>query len=89
MDTDGTLFFSKKTYPRAIYPTIELGTCNEELAKQLQMLLAANGFRVRMRGNQKMGFHVALYGSKMLKKWADEIGFSNSKHSNKVGFRKI
>ena len=28
MDTDGTLFFSKKTYKHPIYPTIELRTCS-------------------------------------------------------------
>jgi hypothetical protein len=89
MDTDGTIFFSKKTYAQPIYPTIELRTCSEKLAKQMQMLFTVNDFSARMRGNQKEGFHVALYGTKMLAKWMEVIGFSNPKHSNKIKFRNI
>jgi hypothetical protein len=89
MDTDGTLFFSKKTYAQPIYPTIELRTCSAELAKQVQTLLIANGFRARKRGNQEEGFHVALYGIEMLSRWIAEIGFSNPKHASKVKFRNL
>jgi hypothetical protein len=89
MDTNGTLFFSKKTYKDPIYPTIELRTCSVELAKQLQTLLTTNGFRARIRGNQKEGFHVALHGTAMLTKWATEVGFSNPKHGNKIKSRNI
>lgn len=89
MDTDGTLFFSKKTYPQPIYPTIELRTCNVELAKQLKTLLVMNGFRARMRGDQKEGFHVALHGTAMLTNWANHIGFSNPKHENKIKSRNV
>jgi hypothetical protein len=89
MDTDGTLFFSKKTYDHPIYPTIELRTCSTGLAKQMETLLLQNGFRARLRGNEKEGYHVALYGIKMLRKWVMEIGFSNPKHANKVQFRKL
>jgi hypothetical protein len=59
------------------------------LAKQLQTLLVINGFRARMRGNQTEGFHVALHGPAMLTKWANEIGFLNPKHANKIKFRNI
>jgi hypothetical protein len=89
MDTDGTLFFSKKTYTYPIYPTIELRTCNAELAKQMQTLLTGNGFRARKRGNEEEGYHVALYGIEMLNRWKAEIGFSNPKHANKVQFRNL
>lgn len=89
MDTDGTLFFSKKTYNEPIYPTIELRTCNRKLANQIEALLSKQAFRARLRGNENEGFHVALYGREMLKKWVDEIGFSNSKHANKVTFRNL
>jgi hypothetical protein len=84
MDTDGTLFFSKKTYSEPIYPTIELRTCSKKLANQVEKLLSQQNFRARLRGNENEGFHVALYGTAMLRKWAVEIGFSNSKHANKV-----
>ncbi len=86
MDTDGTLFFSKKTYTAPIYPTIELRTCSNVLANQLSEVLQQNGFRARLRGDIKEGYHVALYGSEMLKLWIDKIGFSNPKHYNKLTF---
>jgi hypothetical protein len=89
MDTDGTLFFSKKTYSEPIYPTIELRTCSKKLAVQLTALLSQQNFRVRLRGSGREGFHVALYGVKMLRKWYTEIGFSNSKHANKVSLRNL
>jgi hypothetical protein len=89
MDTDGTLFFSSKTYKKPIYPTIELRTCNRKLADQMKDLLLHQNFRARMRGNEKEGFHVALYGTSMLEKWTAEIGFSNPKHINKLVFRKL
>ncbi|MCW4047936.1 MAG: hypothetical protein NWE99_10345 [Candidatus Bathyarchaeota archaeon] len=84
MDTDGTLFFSKKTYDYPIYPTIELRTASKKLSNQLETILLQNGFRARPRGNEKEGFHVALYGLEMLKRWMTAIGFSNPKHTNKI-----
>jgi hypothetical protein len=55
----------------------------------MQTLLTVNGFRARIRGAEKEGFHVALYGIEMLTKWTAEIGFSNPKHTNKVKFRNL
>jgi len=84
MDTDGTLFFSKKTYKLPIYPTLEIRTYSRNLASQITEILRQNGFRARPRGNEERGFHVALYGVKMLEKWIKEIGFSNSRHTNRL-----
>lgn len=84
MDTDGTLFFSNKTYDNPIYPTIELRTCSKMLANQIATILQQNGFRSRLRGDEKEGYHVALYGFEMLKRWINEIGFSNPRHLNKI-----
>jgi hypothetical protein len=86
MDTDGTLFYSKKTYTAPIYPTFELRTCSNVLASQLNKVLQQNGFRARSRGDIKEGYHIALYGFEMLKLWIDKIGFSNPKHYNKLSF---
>jgi hypothetical protein len=83
-DSDGTLFFSKKTYKSRIYPTIEIRTCSKELALQITKILRQRDFRARLRGNEKIGFHVALYGHKMLRKWMNDIGFSNTRHSSKL-----
>ncbi len=88
MDTDGTLFFSKKTYRNPIYPTIELRTVSELLANQITELLQHHNFRARLRGSGNEGYHVALYGQEMLKLWISEIGFSNPKHKNKISIQK-
>lgn len=88
MDTDGTLFFSKKTYDYPIYPTIEFRTISKKLANQIETILLQNDFRARLRGDEEEGFHVALYGFEMLKRWMNEIGFSNPKHMNKIQARK-
>ncbi|MCW4008171.1 MAG: hypothetical protein NWF09_05740 [Candidatus Bathyarchaeota archaeon] len=88
MDTDGTIFFSKKTYEDPIYPTLEIRTCSKILANQITQILQQNGFRARPRGNQTEGYHVAIYGFKMLSLWIKEIGFSNPKHLDKIQARK-
>lgn len=87
-DTDGTVFFSKKTYTEAIYPTLEISTISTFLATQINDQLQSQGFRVRTRVFQKGQYYpehkVALYGHEMLMKWINEIGFSNSRHINKL-----
>jgi LAGLIDADG-like domain len=82
-DTDGTFFLSRKTYKTAIYPTLEIRTYSKKLGIQIDGLLKERGFRSRLRGNEKLGYHVGLYGFDMLQKWAGEIGFSNGRHINK------
>ena len=85
VDTDGSVFVSKK--PGVLnYPCIELNTGSKELAFQLKNVLMTNGFRVASvqsriakngYKNSKISFKVSLNGQKNLKKWIDEIGFSN------------
>ncbi|MCW3999425.1 MAG: hypothetical protein NWE93_04225 [Candidatus Bathyarchaeota archaeon] len=84
MDTDGTVFYSKKTYEKPVYPTIEVRTCSKPLAIQINELLQQQTFRPRLRGDANEGYHVALYGNNMLNRWVKEISFSNSKHLNKI-----
>lgn len=83
-DTDGTVFFSKKTYKERIYPTIEISTMSKNLATQIGQELVSNGFRARIRGNDKRGYHIGLYGCKMLNLWLNKIGCSNPRHRNKI-----
>lgn len=79
-DTDGSIFFSdKKGSPN--YPTIELTTTSGVLATQIAEILAKKGYRVRPRkhrpGNNLVINRVALYGKKNMKRWFEEIGFTN------------
>ena len=83
MDTDGTLFFSRKTYKKAIYPSIEIRTFSRNLGIQVNGLLWRNGFRSHLRGNEDRGYSIGIYGETMLRKWVREIGFSNQRHGYK------
>ena len=82
VDTDGSVFVSKK--PRIErYPSIEIGTTSTNLAIQLKEILEARGFRVNkirvaMSKNSVLPINrIALNGKVQLRKWLDEIGFSN------------
>lgn len=81
-DTDGTVFVAKK--PRVErYPSIELTTCSKTLAEQVKFILEKQGFRVakiwkcKSKKSKRTSYRVPLNGQKNLKKWINEIGFSN------------
>lgn len=82
MDTDGTIFVSKK--PRIEkYPTMEITTTSRILANQLRDLLSNQGFRIgkirktKSKLNKLLAYRISLYGKKNIRKWLNEIGFSN------------
>ncbi|MBI3623839.1 hypothetical protein HY212_07215 [Candidatus Pacearchaeota archaeon] len=82
MDTDGTVFVSKK--PRVDkYPTMEITTTSQLLAEQLRRILLKQGFIVGniRKSTSKLSklpaYRVPLYGKENLRKWIREIGFSN------------
>ena len=82
MDTDGTVFVSKK--PRIEeYPTIEITTTSKVLANQLREILLKKGFRVAnireslSKLSKRVAYRVPLYGKENIRKWVNEIGFSN------------
>jgi hypothetical protein len=81
-DTDGSVFVSDK--PGAPnYPSIEITTVSKTLALQAREILLSAGFRVtNLHSNwSKLSttetYKVCLYGKTNLKKWINEIGFSN------------
>lgn len=86
-DTDGTFFLANKGY-RQDYPTLEISTCSENLAKQLEKTLNPE-FRIkkRIQKNNKyiLGrrFILALNGEKETQKWFNLIGSSNNYKLNK------
>ncbi len=83
-DTDGSVFVSKKPGIEK-YPCIEITTTSKNLSNQLRKLLDENGFRVTTRiekrkkpnPNALPSYKITLNGKKNLKKWVDEIGFTN------------
>ena len=82
MDTDGTVFVSKKLWVEK-YPTMEITTTSPTLAKQLRKILLQQGFKVgNIRASLsklsvRIAYQVPLYGKENIRKWLDKIGFSN------------
>lgn len=82
MDTDGTVFVSKKPGIEK-YPTMEITTTSRLLAEQLRKLLLEQGFRVGnireslSKMSKRIAYRVPLYGKGNIRKWLKEIGFSN------------
>ena len=88
-DTDGSVFVSKKPGIEK-YPSIEITTTSQNLANQLKQILVKRGFRVSLRENIRKqinalkAYKIALYGKKNLKKWVEEIGFTNPYKLNRA-----
>lgn len=88
MDTDGSVFVSKK--PRIEkYPTMEITTTSKELANQIRDLLLRRDFTVgkireSSRSNYLTRYVVALYGKNNLRMWIKEVGFSNQYKLNRA-----
>ncbi len=82
VDTDGSVFTADKP-GSPDYPTIELNTTSKALIIQLKKLLEEKGFRVTKAWSYRSVvsttplFKIALNGRQNIKKWLDEIGFSN------------
>ncbi len=82
MDTDGTIFVSKKPGIDK-YPTMEITTTSKNLANQLRKILLKREFRVgnirasTSKLSKRIAYRVPLYGKNNVKKWLNEIGFSN------------
>lgn len=88
-DTDGSVFVAKK--PRiGMYPSIEIDTCSRILAEQLKKILTERGFKVakiwsyQSKKGKRISYKVPLNGKENLKRWVDEIGFSNPNKFNRA-----
>jgi len=81
-DTDGTIFVSKKKGVEN-YPAIEITTTSKILAEQLKEILSEKSFHVanihksKSKTSKRVAYRIALYGRENVKKWVNEIGFSN------------
>tara|TARA_Y100000310_G_C20673561_1_gene811592 strand:- start:1938 stop:2591 length:654 start_codon:yes stop_codon:yes gene_type:complete len=85
MDTDGSLFMANKGY-RNDYPTIEISTTSVNLAHQMHSVLSKTfrlGFRNFKQGDYHRIYRISLNGDVMVKRWFDEIGFSNFRNLDK------
>jgi len=83
-DTDGSVFVSKKPGIEK-YPCIEITTTSKNLISQLRNLLNEHDFRVTVRTEKRIkknpnalpSYKLTLNGKGNLKRWIEEIGFSN------------
>jgi DNA-binding transcriptional regulator WhiA len=90
-DTDGSIFVSKKPGIEK-YPCMEITTTSKNLVYQLKSLLNKNRFRVALRiekrknpnPNALPSYRLALNGKENLKKWIEEISFTNPYKLNRA-----
>lgn len=78
LESDGSLFFSKSkvmTYPS--YPRLEIRTSSSVLANQVYSILKGKKYYANIMQTRYGDFKIYISGEKMLKKWIQEIGFSN------------
>ncbi len=86
-DTDGSLTMWKTN--NALYPRIYFSNISEKLVIQTKKFLVEQGFRVTswktpQNGNRKTVYKISINGIPMLRKWVQEINFSNHKNLDKV-----
>ena len=89
-ETDGCIYFSysrKSKYPT--YPRIEIKSSSKILVSQIVNTLKIRNFKFYCKKSKgKRTFSITLSGEKMLKKWVNEIGFSNQRNISKYKFWK-
>lgn len=88
VDTDGSVFVAKKPGVEK-YPSIEITTTSKELAQQLRDILIKKDFRVAniwkdRHAQKRIAYRVPLNGKENIKKWIDEVGFSNPYKLNRA-----
>jgi len=82
VDTDGSVFVAKKPGIEC-YPSIEITTTSKVLARQLREILVKKNFRVakiwsyKSKTSKRTAYKVPLNGKENIRKWINEIGFSN------------
>ncbi|MBU2523469.1 MAG: hypothetical protein KKE23_04255 [Nanoarchaeota archaeon] len=88
-DTDGSVFVAQKPGTNN-YPSIEITTSSKALADQIKNLLSENGFRVaniwsyKSKLSKRTTYKVPLNGKENIRKWIEEIGFSNPYKLNRA-----
>lgn len=82
-DTDGCVFFDKRSIYKTPYPRITLQIANLGLYKQIISVLKDN-FKLYQSQRSDRKFYIEIYGHKQIAKWMSLIGFSNPRHLNKL-----
>lgn len=83
-DTDGCVFFDKRSAYIKPYPRITITLVSFPLHSQLKEILSKYFPLYIYHRKSKGSFYLEVYGFKNLDKWMKLIGFSNPKHLNKI-----
>jgi len=78
MDTDGCIAVVNNNGNR--YPRIEMKICPSPMQQQLIDIMASNGFQPQVNNLERGKVRVVLAGKEKLRKWFDNIGFSNERN---------
>jgi len=81
-DTDGCVVMTHNN--GTLYPRIEIKVCPSPMQKQVIFILKQYNFRFGVYDIGKGKVRIQINGKKQLRKWMETIGFSNSKHLEKV-----
>ena len=80
-DTDGCVVRTNNN--GTIYPRLEMKISPSPMQDQFVAILKGIGFNFGVYDIGKGKVRIQINGKKGLKKWSDEIGFSNKKHKDK------
>ncbi|MCK4669957.1 MAG: hypothetical protein KAT43_02045 [Nanoarchaeota archaeon] len=80
-DTDGCVFFDKRPSYRNPYPRIHIELINRPLIRQIYNTLQFFDLNPTITKN---GYIIQINGEKYTKKFLKTIGFSNSRHINRI-----
>src|SRR3989344_5052564 len=80
-DTDGCVFYDRRTVYSRPYPRITLQSASITLIEQIEAHLSEN-FKVYTYKKARDGYrnYVEIYGHKQLEMFLKQIGFSNNRH---------
>lgn len=83
-DTDGGVFFDKRSRYKKPYPRIIFQTVSKNLHGQIVKYLTKDFKIYSFFGEKRKVYGIEIYGHNQLKKWMSLIGFSNRRHLNKI-----
>ena len=81
-DTDGSVIITNNN--GTIYPRLEMKICPSPMQIQFIEILKRKRFKFGVYQIGRGEIRIQMNGISQLKKWKEDVGFSNSKHINKI-----
>ena len=83
-DTDGCVFFDRRSGYKKPYPRICLQMCSKQLIEQIYNHLSKH-FNMSKKENISRNIGILeIYGHSQMKKWMSLVGFSNKRHLDRI-----